>query len=76
MTFFPINILLIIFAVPVLSLRNARISDFALKIQYLFMMGMYIILMLILIIPMLPLLYIKILINSAYVSFNSQREEY
>jgi hypothetical protein len=31
MTFFPINILILPLSVPVLSLRNARVSDFALK---------------------------------------------
>jgi len=76
MTFFPINIFILMFGFPVLSLRNARISDFVLKIQYLFMMVMYITLMLVLVIPMLPLLYFKILVNASYVSFNSQREDY
>jgi len=76
MTFFPINILILPFIIPVLSLRNARVSDFVLKIQYVAMMIMYITFMLCLIIPMLPLLYLKILINALYVSLNSKREEY
>jgi len=76
MTFFPINIFILPFIIPVLALRNARVSDFVLKLQYIVMMAMYIIVMLCMIVPMLPLLYLKILLNAIYVSFNNKREDY
>mmetsp|Transcript_22568 Transcript_22568/g.34872 ORF Transcript_22568/g.34872 Transcript_22568/m.34872 type:complete len:174 (+) Transcript_22568:327-848(+) len=76
MTFFPINILMLPFIIPILVFRNHRISDFVLKLQYTVMIINYVLFILILIIPMLPLLYLKSVINCIYVSATHNREDY
>jgi len=76
MTFFPINILIVPFIIPVLGMRNKRVSDFALKSQYIVMICMYMAVVLMLIIPMLPILYLKSIVNNAYVSWTNSRQDY
>ena len=76
LTFFPINILMLPFIMVIVSLRSARASDFLLKLQYVIMMIMYCILASFIIIPITPLLYIKILTNSFFIAMNNKREDY
>lgn len=76
MTFFPVNLLMVPLILPILAMRNARISEFALKVQYIFMVSAYVVIALFLLIPMLPLLYLKIIVNSIYTSANNKREDF
>ncbi len=76
MTFFPINIVMLPFSAAVLYFRNARVSDFVLKLQYVLMVLIYLGVMCVLIVPLIPLLYLKIIVNATYVSFNNNREDY
>ena len=76
LSFFPLNILIMPFIPLIVKLRSPRISDFLLKFQYSIMMIFYSFTSLILIIPITPLLYGKILANSFYIMFNGTRQEY
>ena len=76
LSFFPLNILIVPFIPIIIKMRSTRISDFLLKIQYGIMMIIYSSTALLLIFPLAPVLYCKILINSFYIQFNSTREEY
>jgi hypothetical protein len=58
-TFFPINILMLPFMLPVIIFRNPRISDFALKLQYAALMFLYVLIAILLVIPLLPILMFK-----------------
>mmetsp|Transcript_12390 Transcript_12390/g.19309 ORF Transcript_12390/g.19309 Transcript_12390/m.19309 type:complete len:131 (+) Transcript_12390:4797-5189(+) len=75
-TFFPINILMLPFVLPVIALRNPRISDFALKLQYTVMILLYLIVTCFLVIPMLPLLYLKSMFNAIHIAKTNKREDY
>lgn len=76
LTFFPISILMLPFMIPIILFRSSRISDFALKIQYAFMMTLYFCLAIIVLIPVIPLLYAKIIINSIYIAGINKREDF
>jgi hypothetical protein len=76
LTFFPINILMLPFMVPVVIFRNPRISDFALKLQYSIMMFLYILIAILITLPMLPMVYLKQITNSIYIYVIGKREEY
>lgn len=76
LSFFPLNILIVPFIPVIIKMRSTRISDFLLKIQYGIMMIIYSSTALLLIFPLAPVLYCKILINSFYIQFNSTRQEY
>ena len=75
-TFFPINILMLPFIPPITILRSARASDFLLKLQYVIMILLYCALACILVIPVIPLLYLKMLTNSIFIVFANNREDY
>lgn len=75
-TFFPINFVILPFILPILMLRSKRASEFILKIQYLVMILMYCLIAIIMVIPSIPILYFKILINSIFIMMNNRREEY
>ena len=76
LSFFPLNIMVMPFIPLIVKLRSPRISDFLLKMQYGIMMVFYSIVSLVLILPITPLLYGKILANSFYIVLNGTREEY
>lgn len=75
-TFFPINILMLPFIPPITILRSARASDFLLKLQYVIMILLYCALACIMVIPVIPLLYLKMLTNSIFIVFANNREDY
>ena len=76
MTFFPINILILPFMFPVLALRNTRMSDFALKFQYIFMILIYLSAILVSVVPAIPLLYFKLCVNSYLIYSNGSFQDY
>ena len=57
-------------------LRSKRASEFLLKLQYLVMILMYCSIAIIMVIPSIPILYFKILINSIFIMLNNRREDY
>ena len=75
-TFFPINILMLPFIPPITILRSARASDFLLKLQYVIMILLYCVLACIMVVPIIPILYLKMLTNSIFISFANNREDY
>mmetsp|Transcript_12415 Transcript_12415/g.19423 ORF Transcript_12415/g.19423 Transcript_12415/m.19423 type:complete len:294 (+) Transcript_12415:896-1777(+) len=74
-TFFPINILMLPFLLPVVLFKNPRLSEFVLKMQYGFMMFLYFLVSFIFAFPLSILLYIKALINSIYILKQNLKEE-
>lgn len=70
LSFFPINVVVTPFILPILNMRSQRASDFLLKIQYILMIVMYLIMALVFTIPMAPFLYLKMMVNSVYILFN------
>lgn len=76
MTYFPINLILLPFLVPLILLKSERLNDSILKLQYLLMSTLYIVLAIVVAIPVMPLLYFKIIVNAIYIMFNNKREKY
>ena len=76
LTFFPINIIMLPFIVPIISFRSARASDTILKLQYVIMMLMYCTLACTFIIPIIPILYMKVIVNAVFIASNNKRQEY
>jgi len=75
-TFFPISIMILPFIIPVIIFKSERLNDFILKIQYGFMMMMYVIIAVIFSILILPLIYGKCIFNAFYIVLNNKREAY
>ena len=75
-TFFPISIILLPFILPLYLFQSDRLSDFVLKMQYFLMICLYCIIASIISLPIIPLLYIKILGNALYMAFTNKREDY
>ena len=75
-TFFPFNIVILPFILPIAILKSQRASDFILKFQYVLMAVMYSLIAMVIIIPCTPLLYMKLLINSVFIVLNNKRENY
>lgn len=67
-TFFPVSILMVPLLIPLLVIRSERLSDIVLKVQYGFMMAIYVFVSVIISAPILPLLYIKIICNALYIA--------
>mmetsp|Transcript_12406 Transcript_12406/g.19390 ORF Transcript_12406/g.19390 Transcript_12406/m.19390 type:complete len:168 (-) Transcript_12406:968-1471(-) len=76
LTFYPINIMVLLFMIPIFSIRSSRASDFALKIQYMVMVLLYGIVICVFVVPTIPILYVKCLINTIYIGFTRKREDY
>lgn len=76
LSFFPINVIVTPFIIPIMNMRSQRASDFLLKIQYILMILMYLVLAFCMIAPMVPVLYCKIMVNSVYILFNRTNQEY
>jgi hypothetical protein len=72
-TFFPINIFILPFIPPTVLFRSQRISDFLLKLQYIFMIIMYCLIVVVLIVPMVPILYVKVVVNAVFILFKRKR---
>mmetsp|Transcript_12407 Transcript_12407/g.19394 ORF Transcript_12407/g.19394 Transcript_12407/m.19394 type:complete len:203 (+) Transcript_12407:1616-2224(+) len=75
-TFFPINMLMVPFYLPVVLFQNPRVSETVLKLQYTFMVVLYCGLALFLLVLSWPFLYIKLIINSILIARSNQREDY
>lgn len=75
-TFFPVSILVLPFVIPVVVFKSERLNDFILKIQYATMILMYCLLGCVVAIPLIPLLYIKIIVNSVFIVMNNKRQDY
>jgi len=72
-TFFPINILLLPFIVPVVLFKSERLNDFILKIQYAFMLFTYCVIAMVISVPLIPLLYMKCIFNATFILVNNTR---
>ena len=72
-TFFPISIVMLPFVIPVVIFKSERLNDFILKIQYAVMIIMYCMLGSILAMPIIPMLYMKLVMNSIFIYFNNKR---
>jgi len=75
-TFFPISIIMLPFVVPVVVFKSERLNDFILKIQYALMILMYCLLGFIISLPLIPLLYSKLIANAIFIYFNNKRQDY
>jgi len=75
-TFFPINILMLPFYFPVVLLRNQRISESVLKLQYSFMIGLYFLLAFAFTGVLVPLLYCKMVANSFLILKRNKKEQF
>jgi hypothetical protein len=75
-TFFPINIFLLPFMLPLIFFKSERLNDFILKLEYAFMILIYCFLGLIVSIPILPLLYFKSVMNQVFIVMNNKRQAY
>ena len=75
-TFFPISIIMLPFIIPVVVFSSERLNDFILKMQYALMILMYCFLGTIISLPIIPLLYMKLIMNAIYIFFYNKREDY
>jgi hypothetical protein len=66
-TFFPISIIMLPFVVPVVVFKSERLNDFILKMQYALMILMYCLLGFMISIPLIPLLYLKLIMNAIFI---------
>ena len=67
LSFFPLNVFLIPFFLPVILLKSKQINDFVLKLQYIILLSLYTFVGSIFLICVAPLLYIKTIANSVYI---------
>ena len=75
-TFFPINIVMLPLATPILLLRSKRASELLLKFQYVIMILLYCFLAFLMIIPAYPVLLIKVYSNALFILITNKRENY
>ena len=75
-SFFPINIILLPFIVPILVLKNKALNDLILKSQYVLMGVLYALLALLSCAVIIPLLYFKTCVNSIYIYSTQARQSY
>lgn len=75
-TFFPISIIMLPFVIPVVVFKSERLNDFILKMQYAVMILMYCLLGFFLSMPIIPLLYFKLISNAIFIYFNNKRQDY
>lgn len=75
-SFFPINIFVIPFLLPVVLYRSEKMSEVLLKVQFSLMSLIYTFMLMFMMIPVFPILYIKIIINSTFIMFANKRQKY
>ena len=75
-TFFPISIILLPFIPAVVLAKSERLNDFILKMQYAILIVFYCFIAVVLSLPILPLLYFKVILNSIFIAMNNKREAY
>ena len=73
LSFFPLNVLILPLMPMIVFTQNPRISEFCLKIQYMFMISLYVVAAILLIFLQYPFLYIKLVTNATYGCFINQR---
>lgn len=66
-SFFPINIILLPFIAPILYFKNDRFNDFILKAQYFVLLGLYSLVAFVMALVLMPIIYLKSVINAAYI---------
>ena len=66
-TCFPFSIIMLPFLLPIVILKSERLNDMILKMQYAAMILMYCVLGSIISIPVIPLLYLKLIINAIFI---------
>lgn len=76
LTFFPVNILVLPFIFPIILLRSARLSDTMLKLQYVIMMLMYCVIAMTFVVPIIPFLYFKLVVNAIYIMIYNKRQDF
>mmetsp|Transcript_11804 Transcript_11804/g.18141 ORF Transcript_11804/g.18141 Transcript_11804/m.18141 type:complete len:135 (+) Transcript_11804:1243-1647(+) len=76
LSFFPVNIIILPFLLPIMMIRSPRLSEFALKIQYSVMLFLYCMCILVFIPLSVVLLYFKGIVNAFHIFFNKVREDY
>lgn len=76
LSFFPLNIFVLPFMIPIYFLHSKRISDFALKLQYSVMMAIYAAIQVLALLFLSPLLFLKMIANSIFILAKNQRVSY
>ena len=76
LSFFPVNVILLVPLIFVTIFKSERLSDFVLKLQYSFMVLIFSGLALILAVPILPILYLKCIGNALYIVMKNKRVDY
>mmetsp|Transcript_11802 Transcript_11802/g.18131 ORF Transcript_11802/g.18131 Transcript_11802/m.18131 type:complete len:181 (-) Transcript_11802:656-1198(-) len=76
MTFFPINIVLLPFIIPLLVLKSERLNDTVLKLQYFILIVFYIAMGALISVVLTPFLFIKVALNAVYVGIKNKRTTY
>ena len=66
-TFYPISIFILPFLAPVVIFRSERLNEFILKMQYAVMILLYCVLGVVVSMPIIPLLYIKVIMNGIFI---------
>jgi len=75
-TFFPINLIMLPLATPIIILRSKRASELLLKMQYVIMIIMYCFLAFLMVIPATPVLLLKVYTNAFFILLTNKREKY
>ena len=75
-TYFPINTIVLPFVLSIVIFKSERLNDIILKMQYAAMISMYCVLGSIISIPIIPLLYFKLIMNGIFIWNNNKREDY
>jgi hypothetical protein len=75
-SFFPINIILVPFIIPIVYLDSERLNETVLKSQYTILLLLYTALATVTSFLFMPLIYLKSLVNSIYIIFATKRELY
>ena len=76
MTYFPINIILLPFMVPLVIMKSERLNDTVLKLQYFLLIVFYIAIGAAISVVLLPLLYLKSILNACYIGIKNKRISY
>ena len=75
-TFFPINLIMLPLATPIIMFRSKRASELLLKLQYVIMILLYCFLAFLMIIPASPVLLAKVYSNAFFILATNKRENY
>ena len=75
-TFFPINLIMLPMATPIILLRSKRASELLLKMQYVIMIILYCFLAFLMVIPATPVLLLKVYTNAFFILLTNKREKY